>query len=49
MNTLTLAQSAKEGKELSSLNYPTLIATINTKLAEAGINEDPANSKAIQI
>lgn len=38
-DTLTLAQSANDGKELAGLNYPTIITTINSKLAEAGIKE----------
>lgn len=49
VNTLTLAQSDKDGKVLASVNYVTLIATINSKLAEAGIKEKPSDEKTIKI
>lgn len=34
---------------MASLNYPTIIAAINSKLAEEDIKEDLSSSKAIQI
>lgn len=49
MNTLTLTQIDKEGKALAEVNYPTLITSINSKLAEAGIKELPTDAKAIRI
>lgn len=39
MNTITLVQSVKDGKALSSINYPSLIAAINAKIAEAAVKE----------
>lgn len=48
-NTLTLAQTVKDGKVLANMNYPTLITSINSKLAEAGIKEKPDNDKPIRI
>lgn len=49
MNTITLVQSVKDGKALSSINYPSLIATINAKIAEAAVKEKPADEKPIRI
>lgn len=49
MNKLTLTHTSKDGKVLASVKYPTLIATINNKLAKAGIKESPKNEKAIRI
>lgn len=48
-NTLTLSQSDKEGSVLTNINYPTLIALINSKLTEANIKEKTSNQKPIQI
>lgn len=48
-NTITIAQRDREGKELSTLNYPTLIAMINKKLTEANVKGVKADQKAIQI
>lgn len=48
-NTVTLAQSVKDGKELASINYPTLIGLINTKLGEAKVKVSPSDDKPIQI
>lgn len=49
LKTLTLAQTCKDGKVLASMNCPTLIAKINTTLAEVGIKETPSDDKAIRI
>lgn len=49
MNTLTLAQTTKDGIELATLNYPTLIASINQKLAEAMIKTNQSDEKPISI
>lgn len=49
MNTLTLAQTVKEGKEFANTNYPTLITTINNKIAEAMIKEKPSDERTIRI
>lgn len=48
-NTITLTQSDKEVKELTALNYPTLIAMINGKLTEANVKEKDTDQKVIQI
>lgn len=48
-NTITLTQSEREGNELLSMNYATLIALINSKLTEACIKEKTADPKPIQI
>lgn len=48
-NTVTLTQSVKEGTELLSLNYPSLIALVNTKLTEANIKENTTDQKPIQV
>lgn len=48
-NTVTLVQSNKGGKELSSVNYPTLITMINAKLTEANIKEKTTDTKSIQV
>lgn len=48
-NTITLAQSDKEGTELKNINYPTLITLVNSKLAEANIKENVGDQKPIQI
>lgn len=34
---------------MTDVNYPTLIANINSKLAEAGIKENPSDEKTIKI
>lgn len=49
MNTITLAQSVKDGKELASLNYPTLITTINRRLADLSIKVNQSDTKPIAI
>lgn len=48
-NTIMLVQSVKDGKEFGSVNYPTLIATINSKLTEAKIKVNMSDVKTIQI
>lgn len=48
-NTITLAQSDKDGNELLTLNYPTLITLINKKLTEANVKEKPTDLKPVQI
>lgn len=48
-NTVTLTQDEKEGTALSGINYPSLIAMINSKLAEAVVKETPSDPKPIQV
>lgn len=48
-NTITLAQTGKEGQVLTTVNYPTLIALVNTKHVEAKFKEQPGNQKCIQV
>lgn len=48
-NTITLVQAVKDGKELATENYPTIITRINAKLTEAMIKLSPTDPKPIQI
>lgn len=48
-NNLTLTQANKDEPVLTTPNYPTLIALVNAKLAEAGVKEKPTDAKCIQI
>lgn len=48
-NNLTLTQANKDDPVLTTTNYPTLIALVNAKLAEANVKEKPTDSKSIQI
>lgn len=48
-NTVTLTQCDTDGKELSTLNYPTLISLINSKLTKANVKEKPTDPKPIQV
>lgn len=49
LNTFTLVQSTKDGKALASENYPTLITTINQKLADLKNKVSPSGEKTISI
>lgn len=46
---LTLIQSNKEEPVLTTPNYPTLIALVNAKLAEASVKEKSTDAKSIQV
>lgn len=46
---MTLTQCIKDGNELSTLNYPSLITLINKKLMEANVKEKATDLKTIQV
>lgn len=48
-NNLTLTQADREEPVLTTPSYPTLIALVNAKLAEANVKENPTDAKRIQI
>lgn len=49
MNTITFTKTVKDSLEFSTLNYPTLIKHINTKLSEVKIKVNPLDKRPIQI